>query len=64
MVLFGENMPKSGSRMRTVSVKMESETVDRIDRICRRKGMTRSEFIREAIEYLVGELESTEGAET
>jgi len=64
MVLFGGNMTRSRNRMRTVSVKMESETVDRMDRICRRKGMTRSEFIREAIEYLVGELESTEGAET
>jgi len=43
--------------MRPVSVKMEPETVDRIDRICRRKGMTRSGFIREAIERLISELE-------
>lgn len=50
-------MPRTRSRMRPVSVKMEPETVDRIDRICRRKGMTRSGFIREAIERLISELE-------
>jgi len=50
-------VPRTRSRMRPVSVKMEPETVDRIDRICRRKGMTRSGFIREAIERLISELE-------
>jgi len=65
ILFFGGNMTRSRSRMRAVSVRMESGTVDRMDKICRRKGMSRSEFIREAIEYLIRELESTkEGAET
>ena len=39
--------------LRVVSIKMDEETIEIINEIASKRGITRSEFIREAIRYYI-----------
>ena len=47
--------------MRVVTFKLEEEILEKVDRIARREGMTRSEFIRKAIVTFIERYEDLKG---
>ena len=47
--------------MRVVTFKLEEEILEKVDRIARREGMTRSEFIRKAIVTYIENYENIKG---